>query len=226
MTAIILLSGGLDSTVVLAHALAQDKRCTTLAFDYGQRCRFELEAAYNIAHHYQVPIKTIAIDSSAFSQTALLPHSCAVPKDRSEQDLLSTTPPPTYVPARNTIFLSYAMGEAETSHAAEIHIGAMAGDYAYPDCQKAYFAVWQQLLNVAVPNYPIALHTPLIDLTKEEILRLGERYDVPWHLTMSCYDPIDKTLHCGHCDSCIYRRKGFQQAQIEDTAPYTELVLS
>ncbi|BBI16679.1 7-cyano-7-deazaguanine synthase QueC [Neochlamydia sp. S13] len=215
--AIVLLSGGLDSTVILALALAQGRECYALSFDYGQRHRIELTHASKIATYYQVKHCIVQIDSRVFKSSSLV-SDLAVPKNRSKEDIGSGKTPNTYVPARNTLFLAYAMGQAEILDAQEIYLGANALDApSYPDCTLSYIQAFQQVLNVgtkqaAEGNAPQLL-TPLIHWDKAEIIRQGIALDVPMHMTFSCYDPTPQQKPCGQCDACILRAHGFVAAK-------------
>lgn len=214
--AIVLLSGGLDSTVVLALALARGCQCYTLSFDYGQRHHVELKAAEEIAKHYAVPHQLIKIEPILFSRS-LLSSSSEKPLYRSKEEIVQGGIPSTYVGARNTLFISYALGFCETYEAQEIHFGANALDrYGYPDCRPAYIEAFQTLMNVAtkqaVEGNPPQLVTPLMHWDKTEIIKQGIALQVPLELTMSCYNPIGFQQPCHQCDACLLRKEGFEKA--------------
>lgn len=223
--AVVLLSGGLDSTTALAIAQAEGFTCYALSFDYGQRHRLELEAArrvaaaFNVARHLVVTFDLRAIGGSAL--TSDLP----VPKDRPAEATTAGIPI-TYVPARNTIFLSFALAWAETLDATDIFLGVNVYDYAgYPDCRPEYLRAYEAMANLATRagvegNRSWTLHAPLITLTKADIIRRGLALGVDYALTHSCYDPTPDGLACGHCDSCRFRRKGFAEAGIPDPLRY------
>jgi 7-cyano-7-deazaguanine synthase len=212
MTAIVLLSGGLDSTVSLAIALKNGRKCHALGFDYGQRHRVELEYAQKIADYYGVPYRIICIDSSLF-ETSSLVSDLSVPKNRSKEQIFSGKIPNTYVPARNTLFLAYAMGQAELLNAQEIYAGPNALDACYPDCKPAFLQAFQAVLNVATKQAaegsPPQLITPLVLWDKAEIIRQGRALGIPFHMTFSCYDPLPTKEACGVCDACVLRADGF-----------------
>lgn len=219
--AVILLSGGLDSATVAAIAKAQGFALYALSFAYGQRHHIELEAAARVAAHVGVvEHRTISLASlGALGGSALTDSTIAVPKDRE----MNSDIPATYVPARNTLFLSYALAWAEVLHADDIFIGVNALDYSgYPDCRPEYIAAFARMANVAtragVEGHTLRIHTPLIHLTKAEIITEGMRLGVPYHLTLSCYDPSPTGAACGHCDSCHLRAKGFAEAGMPDPA--------
>ncbi|HUQ20578.1 MAG TPA: 7-cyano-7-deazaguanine synthase QueC [Gemmatimonadaceae bacterium] len=225
-TAVVLLSGGLDSTTVLALAASEGYAVHALSFDYGQRHALELSAAQNIAHHYDVVQHVVMkIDLRAFGASALT-ADIPVPKDRPLDR--SDSIPITYVPARNTIFLSYALAFAEVVEAREIFIGVNALDYSgYPDCRPEFIAAFEKMANLATragveaKNVPgIRIRTPLIDLSKKEIIDLGLSLGVDYSMTTSCYDPTPDGVACGHCDACQLRLRGFSEAGVRDPAPY------
>lgn len=216
MKAIILLSGGLDSTVMLAQALQQGRECFALSFDYGQRHKIELNAAKRIAAFYHVPHRTITIDPASFDKSSLV-TSLAVPKDRTAQQISNGGIPNTYVPARNTLFLAYAVGQAEILEAGEIHVGFNAMDHnPYPDCRPEFLQAFQSVVNLAtkqgVEGRAPRLMTPLIDLNKTEIFRLGMSLNAPTHLSFSCYDPTIEGTPCQRCDACILREAALKEA--------------
>jgi 7-cyano-7-deazaguanine synthase len=222
--AIILLSGGLDSTTTLAIAKAEGFQVFTLSFDYGQRHRVELDRARNISESMgALKHRVVAIDLKQFGGSALTAQ-IEVPKNRRDDEMASGVPV-TYVPARNTIFLSYALAYAEVQGAKDIFIGVNAVDYSgYPDCRPEYITAYEKLANLAtkagVEGESLKIHTPLIDLTKAGIIRKGLELGVDYSLTHSCYDPDDKGVACGGCDSCLLRLKGFSEAMVEDPVEY------
>lgn len=217
--AVVLLSGGLDSVTVLA--LASEKYdCYALSFSYGQRHNTELEAAKRIAKLMQVKEHRILnIDLGQLGGSALTDHQIEVPK--TEQQGI----PVTYVPARNTIFLSYALAFAEVLNASDIFIGVNAVDYSgYPDCRPEYIQAFANMANLAtksaVEGCRLTIHTPLIDLTKSNIIALGLSKQIDYSMTVSCYSANDKGEACGECDSCRLRKKGFADAGVEDPTRY------
>jgi len=213
--AIVLLSGGLDSTVVLAQAIKNNRECLAISFNYGQRHKIELESAKIIAAYYNVSHKIIKLDSSIFGQSSLLSNhdGVEVPKDRNARQISESSTPTTYVPARNTIFLSIAMGQAENFQACEIYIGPNALDTKYPDCSESFIHAFQRVIKVAtkqsVNGNPPRLVAPLLELNKTEIIKLGLSLDAPLHLSFSCYDPTILGAPCLRCDACILRKDGF-----------------
>lgn len=218
--AVVLVSGGLDSATCLAIAAAQGYQCYAMSFDYGQRSISELRAASNVVAHADVAEhKTISLDMSVIGGSALTDNAIAVPEQESEGI------PVTYVPARNTIFLAYALSWAEVLGADAIFIGVNARDYSgYPDCRPAYIAAYQKLIDLAtktgIEGGAITLETPLIDLSKAEIIKTGTRLGVDYALTVSCYQANDKGEACGRCDSCRFRIQGFRDADIADPTHY------
>lgn len=223
--AIVLLSGGLDSTTVLAHAQAKDYEVHALSFYYGQRHQFELEAAKKIAQFFQVADHKIAtIDLRLFGGSALT-DEIAVPKGRTEAEMDEAIPI-TYVPARNTIFLSFALAYAEVVGAKDIFIGVNAVDYSgYPDCRPEYIAAYERMANLATKAgveelEELSIHTPLIDLTKAQIIQMGLALGVNYGMTFTCYDPNEIGAACGVCDSCILRLKGFEGVGQKDPTTY------
>lgn len=225
--AVLLLSGGLDSTTVLAIAKSQGFAVYAMSFDYGQRHRHELEAAKRVASLLGAKEHRIAsIDLAAFGGSALTEAAIAVPKDRGA-DEISHGIPITYVPARNTVFLSYALAWAEVLGAYDIFIGVNALDYSgYPDCRPEFIRAYEQMANLATAyaqeeGKRITLHAPLIDLTKAQIIEQGLALGVDYAQTTSCYDPTPQGKACGHCDSCQLRLKGFRENGISDPAEYT-----
>lgn len=218
--AVILLSGGLDSVTVLALA-KQSYDCYALSFSYGQRHDVELEAAKNIATQYNLPEHRILnIDLGQLGGSALTDMDIDVPES-SEQGI-----PVTYVPARNTIFLSYALAWAEVLHANDIFIGVNAVDYSgYPDCRPEYIEAFTQMANLAtksaVEGNKLTIHTPLISLSKGEIIKLGTEHGVDYSMTVSCYSANQEGQACGRCDSCRLRKQGFEQAGLNDPTLYS-----
>lgn len=218
--AIILLSGGLDSITVLAYANQQGYACYALSFDYGQRHNAELNAAKNIARDYQVvEHKIINLGLGAIGGSALTDEHIAVPHEPQEGI------PVTYVPARNTIFLSFALGWAEVLEARDIFIGVNAVDYSgYPDCRPEFIEAFQQLANLAtkagVEGQKTLIHTPLIDLSKAEIIKKGLEMGVDYGRTVSCYSADAQGRACGSCDACRLRAAGFASLGIADPTRY------
>jgi 7-cyano-7-deazaguanine synthase len=218
--AVILTSGGLDSATLLAMAHRNGRECYSLSFDYGQRHRAELNAARGLAERYgDVVHRVVSLDLSAIGGSALTDMDIPVP----------TTPqegiPITYVPARNTVFLSLALGWAEVLGASEIYIGVNAVDYSgYPDCRPEFIAAYQRLIGVAtkagVEGTSISLETPLIDLSKGAIIDVGLRLGVDYSMTVSCYQADEMGRACGECDSCRLRVAGFEQAGVPDPTRY------
>ncbi len=216
-----LLSGGLDSATCLAFARREGFECYALSFDYGQRHRIELEAAAKVAGRLGAARHVIAqISLDAFGGSALT-SEIAVPKARSFAEMGEGIPV-TYVPARNTIFLSFALAWAEVLESSDIFIGVNALDYSgYPDCRPGFIEAYQRMANLATKagvegRTHLVIHTPLIQLTKSQIVKLGRELGVPFGLTHSCYDPLPGGRPCGQCDACLLRRKGFEEAGIED----------
>ena len=222
--AVVLLSGGLDSTTVLAIAKSQGYDPYALSFRYGQRHAVELESAGRVAAAQGVRRHVIAdIDLRVFGGSSLT-SDIAVPK-HDAADELSDEIPSTYVPARNTVFLSFALAYAETVGSQDIFIGVNALDYSgYPDCRPEYIGAFQNMANLAtkagVEGRQLTIHTPLITLTKAEIIATGLALGVDYGLTSSCYDPDESGNPCGHCDSCLLRLKGFAEAGHTDPLTY------
>jgi 7-cyano-7-deazaguanine synthase len=221
--AICLLSGGLDSTTCLAIARASGYGCYCLSFDYGQRHRIELDAAARVAQSLGAVEQRVAkIDLRVFGGSALT-SDIGVPKDRASNAMASGIPV-TYVPARNTIFLSFALAYAEVAGASDIFIGVNAIDYSgYPDCRPEFIHAFEAMANLATKAgvegaTKLAIQTPLIAMTKADIVRKAVELDVDLSLTFSCYDPDSHGNPCGHCDSCLLRQKGFAEAGIPDPA--------
>ena len=221
--AVILLSGGLDSTTCLAIAKNQGFNLNALTFNYGQRHDFELKSAQKIVDHFQIKNHSVVnINLAQFGGSALT-DEIDVPKDRSESEM--TDIPITYVPARNTVFLSLALAWAETINAFNIFIGVNVLDYSgYPDCRPEYIAAFEKTANLAtkagVSGERFKIHTPLINMKKSEIILNGLKLGVDYSLTSSCYDPLKNGTPCGHCDACILRLKGFQEADAIDPLSY------
>lgn len=216
--AVVLLSGGLDSTTCLAWAQA-NYECLALSFQYGQRSSTELEAAKALANRHGVEHRIINIDLGSLGGSALTDHSINVPEEAQEGI------PITYVPARNTIFLSYALAAAEVFQAQAIVIGINAVDYSgYPDCRPEYIDAFAHLAALAtkagVEGKPLKIETPLLHLSKGNIIRLGLEHGVDYSQTVSCYQADSQGRACGKCDSCRLRREGFEQAGIEDPTRY------
>lgn len=219
--AVCLLSGGLDSSTCLALARREGYECYALSFDYGQRHRVELEAAARVAAAVGArEQRTVVIDLRAFGGSALT-ADVDVPKHRSAADI-GTGIPVTYVPARNTIFLSYGLAWAEVLEASDIFIGVNALDYSgYPDCRPEFIHAFEHMANLATKSgvegrTRVEIHTPLIALSKADIVRLGAELGLDFGLTHSCYDPDAQGRPCGACDSCLLRAKGFAEAGISD----------
>jgi len=223
--AVVLLSGGLDSTTTLAIAQSQGFAPYALSFRYGQRHSVELKAAARTAEAMGVSEHVVApIDLRLFGGSALT-ADIAVPKSHSLEDIGEGIPV-TYVPARNTIFLSFALAWAEVIGAFDIFLGVNALDYSgYPDCRPEFIEAYEQLANLAtkvgVEGARFRIHTPLISMTKSEIVQTGIALGVDYSSTVSCYDPSDTGVACGHCDSCLLRLRGFAQAGLDDPAPYS-----
>ena len=223
--AVVLLSGGLDSATVLAIALEQGFRPVTLTFRYGQRHAAEIDVARKLAEANGIDRHVVAdVDLRAFGGSALT-ADIDVPKNRSDDEIGGGIPV-TYVPARNTVFLSYALALAETTQAFDVFIGVNALDYSgYPDCRPEFVKAFENVMNLATKagvegDGPFTLHTPLIDLTKAGIIQLGTQLGVDYAHTLSCYDPTPDGRHCGECDACHLRKKGFREAGIDDPTPY------
>jgi len=223
--AVCLLSGGLDSATCLAWALDKGYECHALSFDYGQRHRIELDAAAHVAAKLgATEHRIVNVDLRAFGGSALT-ADIPVPKERSTAEMAQGIPI-TYVPARNTIFLSFALAWAEVLNASDIFIGVNAIDYSgYPDCRPEYIEAFERMANLATKSgvegrTEVRIHTPLIRLAKSEIVKLGISLGVDFGLTHSCYDPLESGKPCGACDSCLLRRKGFEEAGIADPLEY------
>lgn len=225
MKAVVLLSGGLDSTTTLAIAKEQGYEVHALTFHYGQRHSLEIDAARAIAQRFEVAQQVVVpIDLRTFGGSALT-ADIPVPKDRPAEEM-SQGIPVTYVPARNTIFLSFALAWAEVVGAYDIFLGVNVLDYSgYPDCRPEYIQAFERMANLATKAaveglQKLRIHTPLIKMTKGEIIRHGLELGVDYGLTMSCYDPAANGKACGHCDSCLLRLKGFAENRISDPRGY------
>jgi 7-cyano-7-deazaguanine synthase len=223
--AVVLLSGGADSTTVLAIAKSQRFEVYALTFRYGQRHRFEVKAARRVAKHFGVARHLVAdIDLRLIGGSALT-SDIAVPKGRRLEEM-STGIPVTYVPARNTIFLSFALSWAEVIDAKDIFIGVNALDYSgYPDCRPEFIAAYEHMAHLATKagvegRQKLTIHTPLISLTKAEIIKKGLELSVDYAITSSCYDPTPEGEACGQCDSCLLRLKGFAENGVIDPVSY------
>ena len=223
--AVVLLSGGLDSSTVVAIAQAAGYAVHALSFRYGQRHSFELDCAQAIAEAAGVADHVILdLDLSQFGGSALT-ADIPVPKDRDES-AMDADIPVTYVPARNTVFLSCALGWAETLGTGDIFIGVNALDYSgYPDCRPEYIEAFQAMANLATKGgvegtIPVTIHTPLLQLSKAEIIQRGQQLGVDYAMTISCYDPDSTGAACGHCDACQLRLKGFREAGLSDPVRY------
>lgn len=224
--AVVLLSGGLDSTTTLAIAHDEGYDTYAMSFRYGQRHTVELQCATNIAKALGVKQHIVVdIDLRTFGSSALTETDIEVPKDRSDSEMGNSIPI-TYVPARNTIFLSYALAYAEVLVADTIFIGANAIDYSgYPDCRPEYIDAYETMANLATQvgvegKTKLRIRAPLIDKTKAEIIQIGAALGVDYSLTLSCYDPDAEGSACGGCDSCLLRKRGFKEAGIPDPTPY------
>jgi 7-cyano-7-deazaguanine synthase len=221
---VVLLSGGLDSTTTLAIAHKDGFELNALTFAYGQRHEVEIAAARLIAAHYRVARHVILpIDLRQFGGSALT-SDMPVPKDRSPEEMAARIPV-TYVPARNTVFLAFALAWAEVLQAADIFIGVNALDYSgYPDCRPEFIDAFQRLANLAtkagVEGQSFTIHTPLIHLSKADIIRRGLELGVDYGLTSTCYDPSANGVACGRCDACLLRLKGFAEANSTDPREY------
>jgi 7-cyano-7-deazaguanine synthase len=224
--AVCLLSGGLDSSTCLGVARRDGFECYALSFDYGQRHRVELDAATKVAKFFGVrKLRIVRIDLRAFGASALT-ADLEVPKHRSADEMQQGIPI-TYVPARNTIFLSFALAWAEVLECSDIFIGVNALDYSgYPDCRPEFIEAFERMANLATKagvegRTTMHIHTPLIALSKAEIVRLAVLVGLDFALTHSCYDPDPAGRPCGHCDSCLLRRKGFEEAGVTDPLVHT-----
>jgi 7-cyano-7-deazaguanine synthase len=226
--AVVLLSGGLDSTTTLAIARHEGYSLNAMTFAYGQRHLVEVAAARRIATESSVQRHLVVpIDLRIFGGSALT-DDLPVPKDRSAEEMAGSIPI-TYVPARNTIFLSYALAWAEVLDVSDLFLGVNALDYSgYPDCRPEYLEAYERMANLAtraaVEGRRLTIHAPLLHLTKGEIIRKGVELGVDYALTTSCYEPDGEGRACGHCDSCRLRLKGFAEAGLKDPAPYRNSV--
>lgn len=224
--AVVLVSGGLDSATVMAIAKEQGFEIHGLSFDYGQRHVFELQSAEKVCHANDVASHVVfPVATSIFRGTALV-NDIDVPHGRSDEEMGDGIPV-TYVPARNTIFLSVALGLAESIGATDIFIGVNAVDYSgYPDCRPEFIQAFEIMANLAtkvgVEDQSIRIHMPLVSMTKADIIRKGLQLSVDYGLTHSCYDPTPDGVSCGECDSCQLRLKGFSEAEANDPIPYVE----
>jgi 7-cyano-7-deazaguanine synthase len=228
--AVVLSSGGIDSTTAMAVAKHEGYEIYSMSFFYGQRHAFELKAAQKVAEAVGVTKHlVINIDLKKIGGSSLT-DDIDVPKDRNETEMIQKIPV-TYVPARNTIFLSFALAWAEVLKSSDIFIGVNAIDYSgYPDCRPEYIEAFERMANLATKrgveeNLKIRIRTPLIRLTKAQIIQKGIELGVDFALTHSCYDPSPQGLACGRCDSCFLRRKGFKEAGVSDPTKYIEAVL-
>jgi 7-cyano-7-deazaguanine synthase len=226
--AVVLLSGGLDSATTLAMACAQGFECYALTCVYGQRHSIEIENAKKVAHALGVKLhREMTIDLALFGGSALTDPDLSVPKDRSEE-AISTHIPVTYVPARNTVFLSLALAWAEALGGYDLFVGVNAMDYSgYPDCRKEFIEAFENTANLATAaavagKGRFRIHTPIIAMTKSQIILEGTRLGLDYGLTHSCYDPDDQGRSCAHCDSCQIRLKGFEQAGLVDPVAYQD----
>ena len=224
---VLLLSGGLDSTTLLALARRYGYAVHAMSFRYGQRHAHELEAAKRVAAAYGAAAHVVVdIDLRVFGGSALT-ADIAVPKDRDAAEMAAGIPV-TYVPARNTIFLSYALAWAEVLGARDVFIGVNALDYSgYPDCRPEYIEAYERMANLATRagvegGAPLRVHAPLLRLTKREIVQLGDSLGVDYALTTSCYDPAPDGVACGRCDACQLRLRGFAEAGLVDPAAYAD----
>jgi len=220
--AVVLLSGGLDSTTTLAIALAEGYVCHCLSFSYGQRQDIELDRAAAIARHYHCRHLVLRLDLDRIGGSALT-TDLPVPNNRAPE-VMEEEIPVTYVPARNIIFLSHALAWAEVLGARDIFIGVNALDYSgYPDCRPQFIEAFTRMANLGTKSgrdRPFAIHTPLIRLTKAQIIKKGKELGVDYAKTHTCYDPDDQGVACGRCDACLLRRRGFSEAGLTDPLPY------
>ena len=224
--AIILLSGGLDSATCLVIAKEQGYECYGLSFKYGQRHQFEIKSAKKLARHYNISDHIMMnIDLRKFGGSALT-DNILVPKKRNENNMRKEIPI-TYVPARNTIFLSFALAYAEVKNSNDIFIGVNALDYSgYPDCRPLFINSFEKMANLGtktgINDSSIKIHTPLINMKKSEIIQKGASLGLDFKMTHSCYDPYENGSPCGECDSCILRLAGFKQAGLNDPLEYNQ----
>jgi 7-cyano-7-deazaguanine synthase len=223
--AVVLLSGGLDSATAMAAARAEGFEIHAMSFRYGQRHAIELDCAAQQAAEMAETHRVVEIDLRAFGGSALT-DDIDVPKNDAAEDLTDEIPV-TYVPARNTVFLSFALAWAEVLGSSDIFIGVNALDYSgYPDCRPEFIRAYEEMANLAtvagVKGHKLRIHTPLIDLTKADIIKLGLDLGVDFAKTTSCYDPAPDGRACGRCDSCLLRKKGFRDAGLSDPRLYVE----
>ncbi len=225
-SAVVLLSGGMDSATALAIARKDGLDALALTFDYGQRHAREIEAAKKLANHFRVKDhRIVRLDLRAIGGSALTDPNISVPMQRRIEEIGQGIPQ-TYVPARNTIFMSYALALAEAANAAAIYIAANQVDNSgYPDCRPEFFEAFQEVARLGtkrgVEGDVVEIRTPLIAMTKADIVRRGEELDVPWELTWSCY--LGREKACGVCDACQLRLKGFREAGVKDPIPYARI---
>lgn len=223
-SAVVLLSGGLDSATVLAVAMAEGVDCFALTVDYGQRHAVEIERARSLALYLGAPHRTVSVDLRAFGGSALT-DDIDVPRPRSTSEI-GRSVPVTYVPGRNTVLLAVALAWAETLDARSVYIGANVRDYSgYPDCRPEFLRAFEKMANLGTRagtegGRPFRVRAPLLRMTKAEIILRGTELGVPFQLTHSCYDPDPEDRACGLCDACILRRQGFADAGIEDPTRY------
>jgi 7-cyano-7-deazaguanine synthase len=223
--AVVLFSGGLDSSTVLAIARAEGYAPQALSFRYGQRHVAELDAARRVAASLGVPHRIVSLDLGSLGGSALTDSAIDVPKDRSDA-AMGADIPVTYVPARNTVFLAVALGYAEVLGTGDIFVGVNALDYSgYPDCRPEFISAFERLAQVATADgvsgrVRYEIHAPLMRMTKADIIRRGTELGVDYSITHSCYDPSADGLACGRCDSCLLRKKGFSEAGIPDPTRY------
>ncbi len=222
--AILLMSGGLDSTTCLSIALKQGFEVLGLSFRYGQRHEAELKAAQSIAAHYGIQKIDLELDLFKRLGSSSLTGAAPVPKDRGAQEM-GVGIPSTYVPARNLLFLSYAVAVAEIQGAKDLFIGVNAVDYSgYPDCRPEFIQAFEHTATLAtrqgVEGQAFQIHSPLLHWSKAEIIRQGSALDAPYHLSHSCYDPNEAGISCARCDACQLRLQGFKAAGLEDPIPY------
>ena len=227
-TAVVLFSGGLDSTTVLALAIDQGFAVHALTIDYGQRHRFEIEAARSLASDMGARHTELRLNLSAFGGSALTDENIAVPKSENANEIGEGIPV-TYVPARNLVFLSVALSLAESVGAQDIFIGVNAVDYSgYPDCRPEFMRSFEETANLGtkagVEGEGFKIHAPLSGMSKNEIIQTGALLGVDYGRTHSCYDPSPDGLACGHCDSCLLRKKGFDEAGVVDPTRYVDEV--
>lgn len=224
-SAVILLSGGLDSATLLAIAQSEGFVPHTLSFRYGQRHDAELEAASRLAEASGARHRVVSVDLAAIGGSALTDSSIEIPKDR-EESAIGSDVPVTYVPARNTVFLSVALGLAEHLGASDIFIGVNTVDYSgYPDCRPEFLAAFEQLAQLATADgvagkVRYRIHAPLVHLSKAEIIARGVELGVDYSQTVSCYEASDSGAACGRCDACVLRRRGFEEAGVPDPTRY------